>query len=124
MGKLHKNRDGLFFSSLQIIEKISSLYSLSQLSREPNSTADYWSIEGKKAFGIIANDPSPFCSDCNRLRLDSYGNLYGCLSSLIPVPVTVDVDKNELRSALKIAISHKQETHFIGNPKTMQSIGG
>jgi GTP 3',8-cyclase len=124
MGPLHKTMNGLFFSKYHILEAIRSQYSIAELPREMSSTADYWSINGKKAFGIIANDSSPFCSDCNRLRLDSYGNLYGCLSSLIPVPVSAGTGDNEMKSALKLALTHKQPSHFVGNVRTMQSIGG
>jgi cyclic pyranopterin phosphate synthase len=124
MGPLHKTMNGMFFSKYHILEVIRSLYTITELPRETSSTADYWGINGKKAFGIIANDSSPFCSDCNRLRLDNYGNLYGCLSSLIPVPVKAGLSENEMKSALKLAITHKQPARFVGNSRTMQSIGG
>lgn len=124
MGPLHEVRDTKFFSQAQILEVIRKGYSIESLSREDGATADYWSINGRKAFGIIANDSSPFCNDCNRLRLDSYGNIYGCLSNLIPIPVSPATDSDEMRSSLKLALSHKQTTHFVGNNRTMQSIGG
>jgi cyclic pyranopterin phosphate synthase len=124
MGPLHQNRNGHFFSSNQILETIQTRYNITPSLRENGATANYWSIDGKNAFGIIANDSSPFCSDCNRLRLDSYGNIYGCLSSLIPVPVEAKTSQNELKTILATAITHKQATHFIGNSRTMQSIGG
>ena len=124
MGPLHKTMNGLFFSKYHILQVLHSRYSIAEMPREMSSTADYWSIDGKKAFGIIANDSSPFCSDCNRLRLDSYGNLYGCLSSLIPVPVSADIEPDEMISALQLAITHKQPSRFVGNLRTMQSIGG
>jgi GTP 3',8-cyclase len=124
MGPLHKTRNGLFFSRSQILELIQTKYSIIKSPKENSSTADYWSINGQKAFGIIANDSSPFCADCNRLRLDSYGNLYGCLSSLIPIPVLATTEPEALDSLLRLAITHKQPSHFVGNPRTMQSIGG
>lgn len=124
MGPLHKNRKEMFFSKDQILANIQAKYSIEALSDEPGSTADYWNINGKKAFGIIANDSSPFCSDCNRLRLDSYGNIYGCLSSLIPISINKEIPEPNLNSALQLALSHKQTTHFMGNDRTMQSIGG
>lgn len=124
MGPLHERRDAMFFSSSQILEVIQSEYPIEALPGESGATADYWSISGKKAFGIIANDSSPFCNDCNRLRLDSYGNIYGCLSSLIPVPVSPTMTSDAMRSSLKLALTHKQTTHFVGNNRTMQSIGG
>lgn len=124
MGPLYKHGKTMLFSSAQMLETIGSEYPVEVLPRETGATADYWSVGGKKTFGIIANDSSPFCSDCNRLRLDSYGNLYGCLSSLVPVPVSSGTSIPELRSALQLAITHKQPARFTGNPRTMQSIGG
>lgn len=124
MGPLHGSKKTIFFSKAQILDTISSQYSITPLRKEYGSTAEYWSIGRRTAFGIVANDSSPFCNDCNRLRIDSYGNIYGCLSSLIPIPVKANSSKYVLRSALKEAISHKQPTHFVGNYKTMQSIGG
>jgi GTP 3',8-cyclase len=124
MGPLHNSRNGLFFSKAQMMEVIQNRYSITPATRKEGATADYWNINGREAFGIIANDSSPFCSDCDRLRLDSYGNLYGCLSSLIPIPVSTGIKTNELRHALTTAITHKQTVHFVGNKRTMQSIGG
>ncbi|HEY4787773.1 MAG TPA: GTP 3',8-cyclase MoaA [Bacteroidales bacterium] len=124
MGPMQNKHETLFFSSTRILEVIGSRYHAESLPRENGSTSGYWSINGRKAFGIIANDSSPFCGDCNRLRLDSYGNIYGCLSSLIPIQVSPETSKYKLKTALKHAISHKQQSHFAGNRHTMQSIGG
>jgi cyclic pyranopterin phosphate synthase len=124
MGPLHKGRNGLFFSSSQILDVIRSHHNISQIQKEPGATATYWGVNGAKAFGIIANDSLPFCSDCNRLRLDSYGKIYGCLSSLIPLPIKSNMGKNQIAETLKTAMSHKQLSHFVGNHHTMQFIGG
>lgn len=124
MGPLHNSRNEMFFSSSEILQSISSKYPIESFPGEDGETSDYWSINGKKAFGIIANDSSPFCSDCNRLRLDSYGNLYGCLSSLIPIRVKSENSLSEIKAALQLALTHKQPLRFIGNNRTMQSIGG
>ena len=124
MGPLYNNRKELFFSSAQMLDLIGLQYPIVKLPRDNGATSDYWSIDGRKAFGIIANDSAPFCSDCNRLRLDSYGNIFGCLSSLIPIPVSTDSSEEKMQSALQLALTHKQPAHFAGNQRTMQSIGG
>lgn len=124
MGPLHERMDEKFFSRTKILNMIETAYPIEPLPREDGSTSNYWSIGGKKAFGIIANESTPFCSDCNRLRLDSYGNIYGCLSSMIPISLTPHFNKYQITAALKLALSHKQSSHFIGNSHTMQSIGG
>lgn len=124
MGPLHKTYGTLFYSESDIIKTISDYYNISKLPKEQSATAHYWSINGKKAFGVIANDSSPFCGDCNRLRLDSYGNIYGCLSSLKAIKVDKMSQGRFLEQQLQHALSHKQASHFEGNFKTMQSIGG
>jgi len=124
MGPLHSKGSTKIVTAQNILETIAEKYSFIHLPDEHGSTAKYWSINGIKVFGIIANDSSPFCNECNRLRLDSYGNIYGCLSSLIPVEVGPEITRFKLKSALQMAITHKQQTHFVGNKRTMQSIGG
>lgn len=123
MGPLHKNKDSLFFSEKDILNSIKQKYVFTRMVRDNSATANYWAIDGRKTFGIIANDSSPFCSDCNRLRLDPYGNIYGCLSSLIPIQVS-GLSETNLSKALQSALTHKQLSHFEGNTRTMQSIGG
>ena len=123
MGPLHQNRKELFFSQADILKRIQTKYQVTQHPHELHATANYWSVNGKMAFGIIANDSTPFCADCNRLRLDSYGNIYGCLSSLIPISI-YNKNNSELKVSLKKALSDKQPAHFVGNERTMQSIGG
>lgn len=124
MGPLHNNYNQLFFSENEIVNIISSKYKIIPIQKEVASTAHYWSINGKKAFGIIANNSTPFCSDCNRLRLDSFGNIYGCLSNLNAIKIDTNTTGNVLKNALFNALQHKQQKHFVGNNRTMQSIGG
>lgn len=123
MGPLKENYKELFFPEKDMLEIISKIYSIEPGEKEKNATAHYWNINGKKAFGIIANHSTPFCGDCNRLRLDSYGHIYGCLSSLKAIDILEPTNSAFLKEALSEALRHKQ-THFIGNKRTMQSIGG
>lgn len=125
MGPLHENINQYFYSTQNILDSIRAKYSINALAKEVNDTSNYWAIDGKKAFGIIANESIPFCSDCNRLRLDSYGNIYGCLSKLIAINIKDDYRiASRLEEKLTTALSHKQEEKFSGNKKTMKSIGG
>lgn len=124
MGALNRNKQSMFFSENQMLEIISKNYSIEEEKKEENSTARYWKINGKRAFGIIANDSTPFCSDCDRLRLDSFGNIYGCLSSLIPLKLEPEAKHSEIQTLLLQALKHKQQVHFTGNARTMKSIGG
>ena len=85
-----------------------------------SSTAEYWTANDHYIFGIIANESAPFCSDCNRLRLDSKGFLYGCLSNSNGFFIK---DKADLSEILEKAIQQKQNK-FIGSSLNMREIGG
>src|SRR4030095_5252093 len=87
MGHLHQNSGRYFFSQFEMLETISARYNVSRLSRKQGSTANYWRTEHDQIFGIIANDSEPFCADCDRLRLDSKGNIFGCLSNNDPISI-------------------------------------
>jgi len=124
MGPLHNTQKELLFTMNDILEDITEKYDIESSEHETNATAKYWNINGKKAFGIIANTSVPFCEECNRLRIDSFGNVYGCLSNLRAIPLHNTIKGRELTEALTHAMNDKQTIHFIGNNKTMQSIGG
>jgi cyclic pyranopterin phosphate synthase len=126
MGHVYSDAsDRYFYSEKNILTDIATAFNFSKLDRKHGATANYWMIEEGYQFGIIANESSPFCQDCNRLRLDSYGNVYGCLSENIPVPVFDCIgNTGELSQRLRLALSHKQAVRFKGNKKTMISIGG
>ncbi len=124
MGPLHHSYKELFFSEEQMQNTISERYEILAMPKENHATAHYWKIQGQQAFGIIANDSTPFCKDCDRLRLDSYGNIYGCLSSLKAIELKAHTKSYMLAEALAEALTHKQVHSFTGNARTMQSIGG
>ena len=76
-------------------------------------------------FGIIANHSAPFCKDCNRLRLDSTGKLYGCLSANEGLDMLQNMHSKELLyNTLKTTLSQKQEVAFTGSSISMKFIGG
>lgn len=125
MGSYYQQHENFTFTENKILQVISSKYLYSKQLRDKSSTANYWKLEDGSSFGIIANDSSPFCADCNRLRLDSYGKIYGCLSN----PNGIAVVANELSPSKTEAILHrallqKQEHHFGGSTIEMQHIGG
>ncbi len=124
MGHLHQNFDELFFSEKDILNCISSHYQLTALKRKPNATANYWKTDDGYTFGIISNVSNPFCNDCNRLRLDSYGNIYGCLSDNSPISIIDCIDnEQQLLNKLMKALSQKKQK-FSGSKLSMMHIGG
>ncbi len=124
MGHLFGKADEHFFSQDEILSEISKGYDFERLERKPCSTANYWKTTSGYTFGIVANETEPFCGDCDRLRLDSLGNIYGCLSSNSPVSVNHIHDDAALIDCLQAAMSQKQSLKFTGSNLSMLSIGG
>ena len=124
MGHLYHQSQKYFFSQEELLTVIASKYDFKKLNREEASTSNYWQTSGGNIFGIIANESAPFCGDCNRLRLDSSGNLYGCLSSNHPVVVNDWDNRDELKEKLYKALLQKQSVRFTGSDLSMLHIGG
>jgi GTP 3',8-cyclase len=123
MGHLHGKADEFFFSQKEILDTISNFHQFKRLDRKHSSTANYWQTEQGYTFGIVANESEPFCGDCNRLRLDSYGNIYGCLSSNHPISIK-NISNESLIKKLHEALSQKQAVRFAGSELSMMHIGG
>jgi GTP 3',8-cyclase len=125
MGHLYDKHSSFFFSQAEILRKISGVYRINSLERGPGTTARYWKTNSGQTFGIIANESEPFCHDCNRLRLDSYGNIYGCLSNSNGIQISHIMEKsNELDKSLHMALAQKQDVRFAGSKMSMKYIGG
>ncbi len=113
---IHKKR---FFSQKEILEIVQQRYRIQMLEREKNSTTNYWITDTGFVFGIIANYSNPFCFDCNRLRIDSEGRIYGCITQ----QKGYNFDEKNLCSLLKLALQNKQR-YFKGSILKMIDIGG
>ena len=124
MGFLHNTAEKYLFTQEEILATISQHYSFKKIERSKASTANYWQTSEGKTFGIIANESEPFCHDCNRLRLDSNGNIYGCLSSNHPIALNSNDDEVSLISKLQQAMNQKQAVKFTGSELSMLHIGG
>lgn len=124
MGHLHDNAPKYLFTQAAMLNIIKEHYSIEPIQRSIASTANYWKTHCGNVFGIIANESQPFCKDCNRLRLDSNGNIYGCLSSNHPIALDMDDNDAALISKLQEAMAQKQELKFTGSNLSMLHIGG
>lgn len=125
MGHLH-HAPQEYVSEFEILEIISKKYSFKKNIRAKSSTANYWTTAEGHRFGIIANESAPFCSDCDRLRLDSFGKLYGCLSSSQSIDISsIDISQQAaLDQALSNALRMKQVSRFEGSTLSMLHVGG
>jgi len=114
-----------FVSENEILDRIHTKYTTYKLSRNQSATANYWLTDTGFKFGIIANETEPFCGDCNRLRLDSFGNLFGCLSDNHPLSIIENIDNDlKIKEILLNALAQKQPVKFKGSPLSMLEIGG
>ena len=125
MGHLYHSENGLFFSEKEILTIIQEKYPIESLPREHAETAHYWRASNGGIFGIIANESTPFCHDCNRLRMDSNGFFYGCLSNAHGEKLSEYIDDDfllteKLRGLLRL----KQPVKFHGSELSMRNIGG
>lgn len=114
-----------YFSQKEILERINEHYTITSMGRPKFSTAHYWKTNTGNSFGIIANESQPFCSDCDRLRLDSQGRIFGCLSNNESIDISDCIDHEaQLSQRLMEALHQKQQGKFIGSEISMLAIGG
>ena len=124
MGHLHDQADRYLVTQEEILQTIGSRYRLTAEPRAASATARYWTTEEGHRFGVIANESEPFCRDCDRLRLDSSGHIYGCLSSNQPIELDMTETESDWDRKLEQALAQKQELRFVGSDLSMLRIGG
>ncbi|GAB6137759.1 GTP 3',8-cyclase MoaA [Halanaerobaculum tunisiense] len=95
-----------------------------------NGPAYYYQVEESLGtIGFISPISNHFCSDCNRLRLTSTGQLRPCLCSEEEINLKGKVgSKQELQQQFIKAVKKKPEDHSLNNKnnfaKNMSQIGG
>ena len=123
MGPLQANHAALMFPESEMLVRLATRFSFVPEPRHANSTARYWRLNDGRRFGIIANHSTPFCSDCDRLRLSHDGRLFGCISSERSQDLMSAYSPEEVRALLEKALVEKQAV-FRGSALNMQAIGG
>lgn len=124
MGHLHDHAGRYLVTQEEILQTIGERYRVTPQPRAASATARYWITDAGHRFGIIANESEPFCRDCDRLRLDSSGHIYGCLSSNQPIGLGMGETREQWDEKLKEALAQKQELRFVGSDLSMLHIGG
>ena len=124
MGHLHDKTALQLLSQEEMLRIIGGRHTFEPMPREASATARYWRTSEGHVFGIIANQSEPFCRDCDRLRLDSNGRIYGCLSSNEPIALSIAGGEEEWNSKLTSALLQKQPLRFTGSGLSMLRIGG
>lgn len=119
-------------SKLNITEMLKLHPELIQLETPKNSTAQLYKIPGSKGkIGVINPISCKFCSDCNKIRVTSVGNIKQCLHSSEEINIRQYLnDEAMLVEAFKSAIFNKPFEHHINeenisrSKKNMYQIGG
>lgn len=125
MGHLYHAENGLFYSQKEMLDTIREKYDVEALPRDYAATANYWRASNGGTFGVIANESAPFCRDCNRLRMDSRGIFYGCLSNSHGEKIGPYIhDESLLAEKLMGLLRLKQPVKFRGSELSMRNIGG
>jgi len=124
MGHLYHDSKRYLLSQEDILRMIAERYGLMPLGRESSATARYWVTDRGQRFGIIANESEPFCKGCDRLRLDSSGHIFGCLSNNHPIALGQEEDEVSWGDKLREALGQKQALRFTGSELSMLQIGG
>ena len=124
MGHLHQDAGRFLVSQEEILRIVGTRYRFEPITRMPAATARYWRTDEGHVFGVIANESEPFCQDCDRLRLDSQGRIYGCLSSNHPIGLELQEEEETWTRKLEAALEQKQPLRFIGSDLSMLRIGG
>lgn len=121
MGHLHGRAGRRLVTTEQILGAIRNRHEITVLGRKDSDTAGYYRLERGQTFGIIANSSAPFCADCDRLRLDALGRVYGCLSNAKGFALDGTADT---ATVLSQAMTLKQKQQFTGSELKMREVGG
>lgn len=74
--------DRRLISSRELLERVSQFYSVEPLERNAHDTSRAFKVMGfSGTFAFISTMSTPFCGDCNRLRLTADGKMKNCLFS-------------------------------------------
>lgn len=116
----------------EIIAQLSALEPLRALPRGNDPAAYYASADGYRV-GVISTISKPFCSSCDRLRLDARGQLYTCLFSAqscdLLTPLRAGADDAALLALIRNAVWHKpagyaEQPGYVERTITMHHLGG
>jgi cyclic pyranopterin phosphate synthase len=105
----------------QILKKITDKYEIEKLSDTPHSTSKAYKIPGAMGtFAIISTVTSPFCGDCNRMRLTADGKLKNCLFATKEADLLTPFRQGkDVREIILTEISRKKE--FLGGIQAFQN---
>ncbi len=117
----------------EIIGRLAAHYTMTPLARS-NDPAQYYAVDDEGyRIGVISTISKPFCSRCDRLRLDARGRLYSCLFSAVETdlltPLRNGASDAELLTLIRTAVWNKpagyaEQPGYVERPITMHHLGG
>ncbi len=119
------------FVSASIVKSyLKSITKVKEIERESSQPARqsvvFWNGKLVKT-GWITPQSQSFCSDCNRLRLDSFGRLRRCLMDETTLPLAEIINDNSTVEAVDITrnyLKHKTIPTEMSTAYTMAAVGG
>jgi len=123
LGQVYEDHQKLFISQTEILDNIRPHHKVTSLPVPSDSTATMYLIDDKIKIGFIASETTPFCADCNRLRMDSTGQLRTCLFDQKTFD-SKNLNEAELSDLLQTLLCQKPLKRASGNPTGMNLIGG
>ncbi len=120
MGAHYNNKNSLFYPNTQVLAELQNVFQLYPLPKKIGDTAVYYQDHDNWKVGFISNQSQPFCSDCDRLRIDIHGKLYGCITQKEGMDFPENIHDIDFWNKL---IKNKNSV-FKGSPVPMIFIGG
>jgi cyclic pyranopterin phosphate synthase len=121
----------------EILDRLSTRFTLTPLpaTARGSAPAERFLVDGGPAtVGVIASVSTPFCSDCDRVRLTADGQVRNCLFSEVEsdlrTPLRAGATDDELAAVIRGEMWRKLPGHQIGAAgfhqpeRSMSAIGG
>ncbi|MDP2387484.1 MAG: GTP 3',8-cyclase MoaA [Bacteroidota bacterium] len=105
----------------EMLEKISSTYTVEKLPDDKSDTTRKYKVKGHKgSFGFIATITQPFCESCNRLRLTADGKMKNCLFSQTETDLLATLRRGkDIEQLILSTVYSKKEA--LGGQQTLAS---
>ncbi len=113
------DRAEAFYPSDQIIKDLKKTLTLEKSDAKTNGPSRYLRVKGTKTkIGFISPHSNKFCSECNRIRLTSEGQLLLCLGQENSIDLKKllrkkPTDKSMIKNAVINSIRNKPKEHFF-----------
>jgi len=120
-----------FISSEETRQQLSKTFSITPLNHEPGTSARRCTAvdaSGNSAvIGFISSYSTPFCNDCDRLRLTSDGRLVGCLARDAGISARETLRNGgprKISDLVRTVMKNKRSGGAFSQKRTMASLGG